>query len=75
MHNEYFKRFSHGWPIEEFMKISLKNKRAYACKCSFAELSHNVPDKECDEESDQDKDETPGEGGGGMAGDGLKEDE
>ncbi|KAF8229723.1 hypothetical protein L208DRAFT_1154457, partial [Tricholoma matsutake] len=31
----YFKQFPHGWPIEEFLKSNLKNKRAYACKRGY----------------------------------------
>ncbi|KAF8224790.1 hypothetical protein L208DRAFT_1128737, partial [Tricholoma matsutake] len=30
--HSYFKRFPHGWPIEEFLKSNLKNKHAYARK-------------------------------------------
>ena len=38
---EYFKWFPHGWPIEEFIKSSLKNKHAYAHKKGyFKELSN-----------------------------------
>ena len=28
--HSHFKKFPHGWPIEEFLKSNLKNKRAYA---------------------------------------------
>ncbi|KAF8235248.1 hypothetical protein L208DRAFT_1542504, partial [Tricholoma matsutake] len=31
----YFKQFPHGWAIEEFIKSSLKNKSAYACKQGY----------------------------------------
>ena len=27
------------------MKVSFKNKRAYACRCNFAELSHDGPNE------------------------------
>ena len=31
----YFKKFPHGWAIEEFLKSNLKNKRAYARKRGY----------------------------------------
>ena len=34
--------FPHGWPIEEFIKSSLKNKHAYACKQGYFEELSNV---------------------------------
>ena len=33
-HN-YFKKFPHGWAIEEFLKSNLKNKHLYACKWGY----------------------------------------
>jgi hypothetical protein len=60
------------------VKISLKNKRAYARRRGFIESSHNVPDEERDEESNQDKDETSDEddlADEEMAGGGPEEDE
>lgn len=33
----YFKKFAHGWAIEEFLKSQLKNRRAYARKNGFLE--------------------------------------
>jgi hypothetical protein len=59
------------------VKISLKNKRAYARRRGFIESSHNVPDEERDE-SNQDKDETSDEddlADEEMAGGGPEEDE
>jgi hypothetical protein len=60
------------------VKISLKNKCAYAHRHGFVESSHNVPDEKCDEESNQDNDKTPGEddlADEEMAGGGPKEEE
>ncbi|KAF8237099.1 hypothetical protein L208DRAFT_1389937, partial [Tricholoma matsutake] len=31
----YFKQFPHGWPIEEFLKLNLKNKCVYARKRGY----------------------------------------
>ena len=41
-HHEYFKRFPHGWAIEEFIKTSLKNKRAYAHKQGYFQKPGNA---------------------------------
>ena len=59
--HSYFKRFPHGWAIEEFLKANLKNKRAYARKRGYLGDQTNVGvesdegDKE-DSASDQDHD-------------------
>ena len=42
----------HGWPIEEFIKASLKNKHAYAHKCGFAESSHDRANKSSNEDNE-----------------------
>ena len=41
-HHEYFKQFPHGWPIEEFIKSSLKNKHTYAHKQGYFEELSNI---------------------------------
>ena len=41
-YHKYFKQFPHGWPIEEFIKSSLKNKRVYACKKGYLKELSNV---------------------------------
>ena len=44
--HECFKQFPHGWPIEEFIKSSLKNKHTYACKQEYFEELSNVNNAE-----------------------------
>ena len=39
---EYFKRFLHRWAIEEFIKLSLKNKHAYACRHGYLQELKNA---------------------------------
>ena len=34
--------YPHGWPVEEFLKIYLKNKRIYACKWGYLTENTNV---------------------------------
>ena len=44
--HKYFKQFPHGWPIEEFIKSSLKNKHTYAYKQEYFEELSNVNNAE-----------------------------
>ena len=37
MHQPYFEKFLQGWPIEEFLKLQLKNRCVYAQKHGFLE--------------------------------------
>ena len=41
-HHKYFKQFPHAWPIEEFIKSSLKNKHAYTRKQGYFEELSNI---------------------------------
>lgn len=63
--HSYFRRFPHGWAVEEFLKANLKNKRAYARKRGYLGDQTNIgvesdkEDKEAsasDQDSDQDSD-------------------
>jgi hypothetical protein len=56
-------RFPHGWPIKEFLKTYLKNKRAYARKQGFSKESNqkqNGTDNEEEEEPEEDEDAEKG---------------
>lgn len=58
--HSYFKRFPHGWAVEEFLKSSLKNKRAYARKRGYLEDKTNGGT-----ESDEGEDIDPDQGSNG----------
>lgn len=74
--HSYFRRFPHGWAIEEFLKANLKNKRAYARKRGYLgdQTNLGVERDEGDEEdsaSDQDHDGADRDdfAGGSLSGD------
>ena len=72
--HEYFKQFPHGWPIEKFIKSSLKNKRTYAHKKGYFEELSNVNNAEsngCEESlnGDMDDDDEPEAENGEFEGD------
>ena len=52
----YFKKFAHGWAIEEFLKSQLKNRRAYARKNGFLEDIKNLGNQGSDSDSDSPSD-------------------
>ena len=60
-------RYPQAWPVEEFLKTNLKNKRAYARKRGY--LSDNTNQKQgrhdddAEEEKDDDDDEEEEDGG------------
>ena len=49
----YFKRFAHGWAIEEFLKSQLKNRRSYARKHGYLQDIANVGVDASDDDSDK----------------------
>ena len=55
----YFKQFAQGWPIEEFLKLQLKNRCMYAQEHGFLEdiASLNIPAGGLQEEEEQEEDE------------------
>ena len=53
-HN-FLNRFPHGWPVEEFLKTYLKNKRAYARKRGY--LTENINQKQAQLDGDDDEEE------------------
>jgi hypothetical protein len=61
--HDYFKRFQHGWAIEEFIKSSLKNKRAYAHSQGYLQeyvnTDHAGSDEEDNKASDGELDDEP----------------
>ena len=63
---EYFKQFPHGWAIEEFIKSSLKNKRAYAHRHGYLQELKNAS-KASDGEHSGD-DDNAGDGADGNTG-------
>ena len=54
-HN-FLHQFPNGWPVEEFLKTYLKNKRAYARKRGYLTVKTNQKQDQDDEEEEQDKD-------------------
>lgn len=46
-------RFPHGWPVEEFLKTYLKNKRAYARKKGYLTETNQKHILDEDEEEEQ----------------------
>ena len=56
----YFKKFAHGWAIEEFLKSQLKNKRAYARKNGFLEDIKNLGNQGSDSDSPSDSESDDG---------------
>ena len=53
-HN-FLNQFPHCWPVEEFLKSYLKNKRAYACKRGY--LTENTNQKQGWRQHDDDDDD------------------
>ena len=49
-------RFPNGWPVEEFLKTYLKNKRSYARKQGYL-AEHSKQKKDESEEEDQNQEE------------------
>ena len=60
--HDYFKRFPHGWAIEEFIKSSLKNRRAYARSQGYLQEYTNTEHAGSDEE-DNEEDNEASDGG------------
>ena len=65
--HKFLNRFPHGWPVEEFLKTYLKNKRAYARKRGYLtentnqkQAQHDDDDEEEEEEEDRDDKEEVG---------------
>ena len=56
----YFKKFAHGWAIEEFLKSQLKNKHAYARKNGFLEDIKNLGNQGSDSDSPSDSESDDG---------------
>ena len=58
-------RYPHAWPVEEFLKTNLKNKRAYARKRGYLRENTNQKqgqhdDDDAEEENDDDEEEDGG---------------
>jgi len=72
--HDYFKRFPHGWAIEEFIKSNLKNKRAYARNRGYLQEHTNTDHVGSDEEdntapdNELDDEESTSESGGDHSG-------
>ncbi|KAF8226537.1 hypothetical protein L208DRAFT_1499365, partial [Tricholoma matsutake] len=74
----YFKRFPHGWAIEEFIKSSLKNKCAYTHKQGyFQELgkANNAGSNGCEESLNGDMGDDKAEAGNGEFEGNVEDDE
>jgi hypothetical protein len=60
-HN-FLNRYPHGWPIEEFIKTYLKNKRTYARKQGYLmENTNQKQHRHDDEDDDEDEEEEEGQ--------------
>lgn len=61
--HDFLNRYPHGWPVEEFLKTYLKNKRAYARKRGYLTDINQKPNRYDDvddddgEEQEQDEQE------------------
>jgi hypothetical protein len=53
----FLNRYPRGWPVEEFLKTYLKNKRAYARRQGYLTESTNQKQGRHDEDEEQNEDE------------------
>ena len=56
-------RFPNGWPVEEFLKTYLKNKRTYARKQGYLKESNQKQESSDESSSDEDVDAENGKDG------------
>jgi len=54
--HSFLSRYPRGWPVEEFLKTYLKNKRAYARRKGYLENTDQNPDSDDDDDEGEDKD-------------------
>jgi hypothetical protein len=56
-------QFPNGWPVEEFLKTYLKNKRTYARKQGYLKESNQKQESSDESSSDEDVDAENGKDG------------
>lgn len=54
--HSFLNRFPHGWPVEEFLKTYLKNKRAYARKRGYLKENTNQRQGRHDDDDEEEED-------------------
>jgi hypothetical protein len=57
VHHHFLHQFPNGWPIEEFLKTYLKNKRSYARKQGYLNQQTNLDLYDDDEEQEQEQEQ------------------
>ena len=55
--HSFLNRFPHGWPIEEFIKTYLKNKRTYARKQGYLTENTNRKKQHWHDEDEEEEEE------------------
>jgi hypothetical protein len=55
--HQFLHRFPHAWPVEEFIKTYLKNKRSYARKRGYLTERVNQKNQHDEEEQEEEQEE------------------